>query len=110
MHPDDSPDRPSDELLQEQTGRPVLALEDAPAPAPVASGEVLPALKRPDITPAQIVAAIPVLAALLSSFGVFELSPAQSDALESAVTFAVALVGGDAIIRLGRSLGFGRRS
>jgi hypothetical protein len=39
--------------------------------------EELPVSKpsRPDITPAQIVAGIPILAALLSAFGVYDLAP-----------------------------------
>ena len=62
-------------------------------------------LKRPDITPAQIVGAIPVVATLLHAFGVFTLSGPEQDALSNAVNYALGLVGADAVIRLGRSLG-----
>jgi hypothetical protein len=60
--------------------------------------------QRPNITPAQLVAAVPVVASLLSAFGVYDLSPEQQDALSDAVTYSIALVGGDAIIRFGRNL------
>ena len=62
----------------------------------------LPA-KMPDITPAQIFGAIPILALLLRAFGVYDLSPEQQDALEQAVWYAVALLAGDAVIRNGRA-------
>lgn len=76
----------------------------APSPAPDASG-----LKRPDITPAQIIGFIPILAKLGTAFGVYSLSAAQQGALTDAVTAGIALFGADALIRLGRSLGIGRR-
>ena len=59
---------------------------------------------RPDITPAQLVAGIPLLAELAHSFGVFTLSEAQQDSLEKAILWAIALVGFDAVIRFGRNL------
>lgn len=60
--------------------------------------------KRPDITPAQIVGIVPVLAALLSAFGVGDLNPEQKDALESAITYSLVLLGADAFIRIGRNV------
>lgn len=61
-------------------------------------------LKTPDITPAQIVGIIPLLAEFAHSFGIFSLSAAQQDSLSKLVTAGIALFGADAIIRLGRSL------
>jgi hypothetical protein len=61
-------------------------------------------LKTPDITPAQIVGIIPLLAEFAHSFGIFTLSAAQQDSLSKLVTAGIALFGADAIIRLGRSL------
>jgi hypothetical protein len=60
--------------------------------------------KRPDITPAQIVAGIPIIASLLRAFGVYDLSKEEQDALSDATTWAMALVGADALIRVGRNL------
>lgn len=65
---------------------------------------ITPALKTPDITPAQIVGLVPVIASLLRAFGVFDLSPDQEDALNQAVTAGLALFGADAVIRVGRAL------
>jgi hypothetical protein len=59
--------------------------------------------KRPDITPAQIVAGIPVIGELLHSFGVYTLSAAQQASLSKAVTWGLALVGGDAVLRAARA-------
>lgn len=61
-------------------------------------------LKTPDLSPAQLVAGIPIVAELLHAFGIFDLSQAQQDSLGKAVTYAFVLIGGDAIIRLGRNL------
>ena len=60
--------------------------------------------ERPNITPAQIVSGIPILAELAHSFGVFDLSQAQQDSLSKAVLWAMALVGADAVLRVGRNL------
>lgn len=67
-----------------------------------------PAPKRPDITPAQIVAGVPVLANLLAAFGVFTMTAAQQAALQDTLGWALALIGADAIIRVGRSIGLRR--
>jgi hypothetical protein len=64
-----------------------------------------PVLKRPDITPAQIVSGIPILADLLHTFGLYSLSAGQIDSLEKATVWALGLLGADAVIRFGRSLG-----
>lgn len=61
-------------------------------------------VSRPSITPAQIVSGIPIVAELLHSFGVYDLSQAQQDSLSKAVTWAIAVAGADAIIRFGRNL------
>lgn len=59
---------------------------------------------RPDITPAQIIAGVPVLANLLAAFGVYSLSTGQQAALTDTLTWALALLGADALIRVGRNL------
>jgi hypothetical protein len=66
---------------------------------------------RPDVTAAQIVAliiaGIPTIASLLHAFGVFTVTPAEQDSLTKTVEWggavAVALVGGDAVLRTGRN-------
>lgn len=60
--------------------------------------------KRPDITPAQIVSGIPIIAEAAHAFGVFDLSQAQQDSLSKLVIWSLALLGADAVIRLGRNL------
>jgi hypothetical protein len=94
------PDVPSDEALRASGEFP----DDVAAP----DGDELVAaapLKKPDITPVQIVSGIPIVAELLHAFGVYDLRPAQVDSLEKTATWAIALLGADAIIRLGRNLG-----
>jgi len=59
---------------------------------------------RPDITPAQIIAGVPVLANLLAAFGVYSLTAGQQAALTDTLTWALALLGADALIRVGRNL------
>lgn len=76
-----------------------VAVAPAPAPAPPA---------KPDITKAQLVGSIPVIAKLLSAFGVYTLSGAQQEALTLAVGGGAVLFVADAIIRHGRSVGFGK--
>jgi len=60
--------------------------------------------KRPDLTPAQMIAGIPIIASLLRAFGVYDLSREEQDALSDATTWAMALLGADAAIRFGRNL------
>ena len=59
---------------------------------------------RPDITPAQIIAGVPVVANLLAAFGVYSLSAGQQAALQDTLGWALALLGADALIRVGRNL------
>lgn len=59
--------------------------------------------RKPDITPAQVVSGIPILADLLHTFGVYDLSAEQVDSLNKTALWAVALLGADAVIRLGRN-------
>lgn len=61
--------------------------------------------KTPDITPAQIISGIPIIANLLNVFGVYSLTVAQTDALEKVGIWAIALIFGDAAVRFGRNLG-----
>lgn len=76
---------------------------EAAAEGPLAVSSLVP-VKRPDVTPAQLVAAIPIIAEFGHAFGVYDLSAAQQNSLTHMVTYAVALIGGDAIIRFGRNL------
>ncbi len=64
--------------------------------------------QRPDITPAQIVSGVPILAELLHSFGIYDLSVAQQNSLAHAATWALALVAGDTILRVGRGVSAAR--
>lgn len=61
--------------------------------------------KTPDITTAQVVGFIPIVATLLAVFGVYHVTPAQSDSLQAATVAAIGLFVGDGIIRHGRSTG-----
>lgn len=72
--------------------------------APVEGTALDTTAKRPDITPAQIVLSIPILAELLHSFGVYVLSQAQQDSLSKAVTWALVLAGSDALLHIGRNI------
>jgi hypothetical protein len=58
---------------------------------------------RPDLTPAQVVGLVPVLAALLAAFGVYDLSEDQQEALSDAITAALVLFGADAALRAARN-------
>ena len=59
--------------------------------------------QKPDITPAQLVAAIPIVCNLLAAFDVFDVTDAEQDALATAGVWGIALIAGDALIRLGRN-------
>ena len=65
-------------------------------------------MKTPDLTPAQMLAAVPAIGAMLDAFGVIELDEDRRDVLAEAVRFSAALVLADAVVRAGRSVGFGR--
>ncbi len=78
-----------------------IAVPPPEAAIPVEPTQVL---STPDITKAQMVGAVPVVAKLLSAFGVYTLTGAQQEALELALGGGVALFVADAAIRVGRSL------
>ena len=81
-----------------------LTAEAAAAGPLAATIPAAPGPKRPDITPAQIVGLVPLLAEFGHSFGIFTLSAAQQASLSKLVIGAIGLFGADAIIRLGRNL------
>lgn len=92
------PEPTSDERLAS-----VLALEGEA----VTQVEIVPGaspVKRPDLTPAQLIAGVPVIANLLAAFGVYSLSDVQQAALTDTLQYALVLVGADAIIRVGRNI------
>lgn len=62
---------------------------------------------RPSITIAQIVAGIPLVANLLAAWGVWSPSLKQQETLRDTLIWAFALIGGDAVIRLGRNISDG---
>lgn len=76
------------------------------APTDNPSVAIMPA-KRPDITPAQIVGLIPLLAEFGHTWGIFSLSQPQQDSLSKLVLGGIALFGADAVIRFGRNLAHG---
>jgi len=73
--------------------------------------------QRPDLTPAQVaavlVAGVPVIATLLTVFGVAELDSQQQEALTNALSWggvlAGLLIGGDATLRTARNVVDARR-
>lgn len=73
-------------------------------PEPVAESS------RPDITKAQIIAGIPIVAEFGHAFGIYNLSQPQQDSLSHAVTWALGLIAADAAIRFGRNLWAGLKS
>jgi hypothetical protein len=83
---------------------PVVAVDDVPGAVTQTPGT----LKRPDITPAQIVGSVPVIAEFVHAFGIYTFSASQVTSLNHALLYGVALIGGDALIRVGRALGIGR--
>ena len=68
--------------------------------------------QRPDVTPAQVaavlVAGIPAVATLLSTFGLYTLTADQQDALAGVLTWSAVLagllIGGDATLRTARNV------
>lgn len=68
--------------------------------------------QRPDVTPAQVaavlVAGIPAVATLLSTFGVYALTGDQQNALAGVLTWSAVLggllIGGDATLRTARNV------
>jgi len=80
------------DLTAEQSGGALYAkVADDPAP-------------RPDITPAQLVGMIPLVAEFGHAFGLYTLSQPQQDSLSKLVLAGIGLFGADAIIRFGRNL------
>lgn len=77
---------------------------EAAAEGPLAVTSLAASPKRPDITPAQVVGLVPLLAEFMHSFGIFDLSQAQQDSLSKLIIGSIALFGSDAIIRFGRNL------
>lgn len=65
-------------------------------------------MKTPDLTPAQMLAAVPAIAAVLRALGIVDLDRGRQAALSDAVRFSSALVLADAVVRAGRSVGLGR--
>ncbi len=66
-------------------------------------------LSTPSLTPAQLLGLIPVLATLLTAFGVYDLSQEQTEALEKATIAVIGLFGADALIRHSRAKHLGAR-
>jgi hypothetical protein len=59
--------------------------------------------RRPDVTPAQLLAAIPMVVALLAVLGVFDLEADEREALKYALYWSFVLLAADALIRIGRN-------
>lgn len=62
---------------------------------------------RPAITPAQVIAGVPLLANLLAVYGIFTPNAAQSSALKDLIFWSIGLFGVDAVIRAARNIGDG---
>lgn len=78
--------------------------DDLPDPLDEMPVDVAIEPKRPDITLAQKVAAVPVISEFAHAWGIYSMSQPQQDSLEKMVYWAIGLVGADAIIRFGRNL------
>ena len=59
---------------------------------------------RPDITPAQMIAGIPLVANFLATYGVWSPNPEQQGSLSDLLVWGFALLGADAAIRIGRNV------
>lgn len=59
---------------------------------------------RPDLTPAQLAAGVPILANFAHAFGMFTLSPEQTTSLHDTIAYGLALITADAVVRVGRNL------
>lgn len=59
--------------------------------------------ERPDLTLAQIVAGVPVLANFANAFGIFHLSAAQTDSLQETILYGLTLTVADAAVRVARN-------
>lgn len=60
--------------------------------------------RRPDVTPVQLIASVPLVVALLAAIGLFDLSSSELEALTKAVQLAFVMLGADALIRIGRNV------
>jgi hypothetical protein len=58
--------------------------------------------RQPDVTPAQMISAVPVLAGLAAGVGAWDPTPEQSRIVRGAMVWASALVVADALLRVGR--------
>jgi hypothetical protein len=92
---------PSNDELLAQQGVEIPGADAAAEVSPDAPPQVL---ATPDITKAQMIGAVPVIAKLLAAFHVYTLSADQQEALTLAVGGGVALWAADAVIRFGRSV------
>lgn len=68
---------------------------------------LLPGGKRPDITPAQVIAGIPFIAKFLTVYGIWSPTPDQLSSLSDLITWGFVLMGADAVIRVGRNVADG---
>lgn len=59
---------------------------------------------KPDITPAQIIAGIPLIANLLAAWGVWAPNIHQQETLRDTIQWAFGLLAADAIVRTGRNI------
>lgn len=81
-----------------------IQIPDAAVAEPTAPNPLPQVLQTPDVTRAQLVGAVPIVAKLLAAFGIYTLTASQTEALTLAVGGGAALFVADAAIRVGRSL------
>lgn len=58
--------------------------------------------RQPDVTPAQLISAVPVLAGLAAGIGAWEPTTEQARLVRGAMLWSAALVAADAFLRVGR--------
>jgi hypothetical protein len=58
--------------------------------------------RQPDVTPAQMISAVPVIAGLAAGIGAWDPTEEQSRLVRGAMLWSAALVAADAILRVGR--------
>jgi hypothetical protein len=58
--------------------------------------------RQPDVTPAQMISAVPVIAGLTAGIGAWDPTEEQSRLVRSAMLWSAALVAADAFLRVGR--------
>ena len=91
----------ANDVALERAGAAIPEPEAAQTIEPAETGQVL---STPDVTKAQLVGAVPIVAKCLSAFGVYTLTTDQQEALTLALGGGLALFAADAVIRFGRSL------